>query len=68
MDAVTQLASKEKELEELRAMIHEKPIVENEEEKQVALSKIEELNQQLEVTMAKYIVTFYSSETYPVSI
>jgi hypothetical protein len=51
LDAVTQLASKEKELEELRSMIHEKPIGESEEDKKVALSKIEELNKQLEVSL-----------------
>lgn len=38
-------------------MIHEKPIVENEEDKQVALSKIEELNQQLEVNISPHIST-----------
>ncbi|KAI7891937.1 uncharacterized protein EV154DRAFT_463336 [Mucor mucedo] len=47
LNAVSQLASKEKELEELRSMIHEKP-VEEVHDKQEALSKIEELNMQLE--------------------
>ncbi|KAG2236288.1 hypothetical protein INT48_001351, partial [Thamnidium elegans] len=47
LDAVNQLASKEKELEELRSLIHEKP-VEEVHDKQEALSKIEQLNIQLE--------------------
>ena len=50
LDAVNQLASKEKELVELRALISNKPSEEQkEEDKQEALRKIEELNQQLEV-------------------
>ncbi|CAO0800414.1 unnamed protein product [Mucor circinelloides] len=49
LDAVNQLASKEKELEELRAMINSKPEEEHkEEDKKEALQKIEELNKQLE--------------------
>lgn len=52
MDAVNQLASKERELEELRAMINSKPEEEHkEEDKKEALQKIEELNKQLEVHM-----------------
>ncbi|KAI9261179.1 hypothetical protein BY458DRAFT_588151 [Sporodiniella umbellata] len=47
MEAVHQLADKEKELDELRSMIKNNPSVKGEEE--TALKKIEELNQQLEI-------------------
>ncbi|KAG1462583.1 hypothetical protein G6F56_005489 [Rhizopus delemar] len=49
LDAVHQLADKEKELEELRSLINNNPTVEKEEDKEKALKKIEELNKQLEV-------------------
>ncbi|CEP10197.1 hypothetical protein [Parasitella parasitica] len=49
LNAVNQLAAKEKELEELRAMISSRPEEEHKEEhKKEALLKIEELNTQLE--------------------
>ncbi|KAI8647935.1 hypothetical protein BD408DRAFT_408017 [Parasitella parasitica] len=49
LKAVNQLAAKEKELEELRAMISSKPEEEHKEvDKKEALQKIEQLNQQLE--------------------
>lgn len=58
MTAVEQLASKEKELEELRSLIKEKPTddenLKTEEDKQQALLKIEELNKQLEVNLNKF--------------
>lgn len=58
MTAVEQLASKEKELEELRSLIKEKPTddenLKTEEDKQQALLKIEELNKQLEVNLHKF--------------
>lgn len=49
MDAVHQLANKEKELEELRSLIKDNQAVEKEEDKEEALRKIEDLNKQLEV-------------------
>ncbi len=50
MDAVHQLANKEKELEELRSLIKDNQAVEKEEDKEEALRKIEDLNKQLEVS------------------
>jgi hypothetical protein len=50
LDAVHQLANKEKELEELRSLIKDNQAVEKEEDKEEALRKIEDLNKQLEVS------------------
>ncbi|KAG1042874.1 hypothetical protein G6F46_011428 [Rhizopus delemar] len=49
LDAVHQLANKEKELEELRSLIKDNQAVEKEEDKEEALRKIEDLNKQLEI-------------------
>jgi DNA-binding transcriptional MerR regulator len=63
LDAVNQLASKEIELEELRSLIKDKPTDEEnqkeEENKQQALLKIEELNKQLEVSLIFRVFFFF---------
>jgi hypothetical protein len=45
------LADKEKELEELRSLIKDNEAINKEEDKEAALKKIEDLNQQLEVIL-----------------
>ncbi|CEI95694.1 hypothetical protein RMCBS344292_09873 [Rhizopus microsporus] len=49
LQAVHQLADKEKELEELRSLIKDNEAINKEEDKEAALKKIEDLNQQLEI-------------------
>lgn len=45
------MADKEKELEELRSLIKDNEAINKEEDKEAALKKIEDLNQQLEVIL-----------------